>query len=846
MYSCQNCSAALRFDPNTQRMICDHCGSSFEPSAVKDTDAAEEEDVFEAHVFRCPQCGGEIVTYGEAAAGFCSYCGAPVMLESRISKLERPDYIIPFKVAKDRLKSIYKKYSAKAFFAPKEMKTPEYLENFRGIYMPYWVYFSDEGTNGNPDNVAVPAEKSYRRGNYIYTDHYLLNGSIEASFEGLSYDASSSFEDRVSEGVKPFVTKDTVPFSPAYMCGFFAETGDVGADVYEDEALDEAASYSRERFLSYPGFSGLAAEDVSNSQFHITPRGHKMALYPLWFLTYRNKDRVSYAVVNGQTGKAAADFPVDLKKYVIASLLLSLPLFVLFVIFPTIKADSMTCVAFLISIITGIVFSVQLKSIMKRETHEDDRGYEYKKKKSHGSSGGAGDFRWDKTENKNEYVRTRTKNDKKVVSKKGNLSSGTVIGFIIGFIIVFNILIDSVSFAGVGIFILIASFIAWIVNIFLHAKAKKLLLPDQYAVDIIFPAAVNLAAMVLYLMKIHNDTVYYCAATLIFCGEIMELMALIKLYNRLTTHPLPQNLSEHDRMKAEAGDEPYIEKLKDGQPDPNENHPFRAFLIIAGTLIIVISSFVFLDIKSNEAASKHADRIIAENKEEDTNPYINTSSGYTAYVSDKASLFSESEIKNIIRSMSDITEYCNAALFTVDDTEGYTTSQLAKRLCDENFGQASSTVFIIDMDNRQLYIYSGGSAYSVITSSRANDITGNVYRMASQERYAACAEAVFAQETALFKGKRIAQPMKFLSCAFLSFIMSFGIMYLITLTAGRIRKAGMNEVMSAAYINWKATGMNAKFIHQTRVYDPPSSSGGSGGGGSGGGGSSGGGGGHGF
>jgi hypothetical protein len=117
-----------------------------------------------------------------------------------------------------------------------------------------------------------------------------------------------------------------------------------------------------------------------------------MALYPLWFLTYRNKDRVSYAVVNGQTGKAAADFPVDLKKYVIASLLLSLPLFVLFVIFPTIKADSMTCVAFLISIITGIVFSVQLKSIMKRETHEDDRGYKYKKKKSHGSSGGAGDF----------------------------------------------------------------------------------------------------------------------------------------------------------------------------------------------------------------------------------------------------------------------------------------------------------------------------------------------------------------------------------------------------------------------------------------------------------------------
>lgn len=39
------------------------------------------------------------------------------------------------------------------------------------------------------------------------------------------------------------------------------------------------------------------------------------AMLPVWFLSYRNKDRVAYATVNGQTGKVAADIPVDSRKF---------------------------------------------------------------------------------------------------------------------------------------------------------------------------------------------------------------------------------------------------------------------------------------------------------------------------------------------------------------------------------------------------------------------------------------------------------------------------------------------------------------------------------------------------
>ncbi len=57
------------------------------------------------------------------------------------------------------------------------------------------------------------------------------------------------------------------------------------------------------------------------------------AMLPVWFLSYRNKDRVAYATVNGQTGKVAADIPVDRRKFLLGSFLLAIPVFLLLNLF---------------------------------------------------------------------------------------------------------------------------------------------------------------------------------------------------------------------------------------------------------------------------------------------------------------------------------------------------------------------------------------------------------------------------------------------------------------------------------------------------------------------------------
>ena len=228
--------------------------------------------------------------------------------------------------------------------------------------------------------------------------------------------------------------------------------------------------------------------------------------------------------------------------------------------------------------------------------------------------------------------------------------------------------------------------------------------------------------------------------------------------------------------------------------------------------------------------------------------YTNTETGYRAVVEDDAFLLTEEEAGKLILVMQEITAYGNAAFKTIDenftDAESY-----ARDYYQSRFGTDSGTLFLIDMDNRNIWIHSDGAVYKIITTAYANTITDNVYRYASNEDYFDCANEAFGQILSLLKGQKIAQPMKYISngllAAILALLLNFGLVSFFS----RLKKPGKKENIPRRFSYTRPT---AVFTHKTRVYDPVSSesggrSGGSGSGGGGGGGSrSGGGGGHSF
>ncbi len=380
MYQCPNCGGGLRFDIASQKLVCDHCQTQMAPYDFKESGGAEEETEFEVTKFICPQCGAEIVSSDNTAAAFCSFCGASTILDSRISQEKRPDGIIPFQLTKDDCVKAYTKLMKHSIFAPKELKDEKCIDGFRGIYMPYWVYHVVQ-----QGSLKLKGSKSHREGDYDITRYFSLTGELDASYDGITHDASTEFADDISESAAPYDVKKMQPFHPSYLSGFYADTEDVNPALYQREAVELATDLSTSTIEKCPEYRSYNPTIPPRNGVNALPtrlEPTQYAMFPVWFMSYRKKDRVSYVTINGQTGKIAADIPIDEKRYGIGSLLLAIPIFLLLNILFTMTASKALFMTSILTIITAIMAMVESHTMKKKEQGAYDKGKKgYRKRK---------------------------------------------------------------------------------------------------------------------------------------------------------------------------------------------------------------------------------------------------------------------------------------------------------------------------------------------------------------------------------------------------------------------------------------------------------------------------------
>ena len=234
--------------------------------------------------------------------------------------------------------------------------------------------------------------------------------------------------------------------------------------------------------------------------------------------------------------------------------------------------------------------------------------------------------------------------------------------------------------------------------------------------------------------------------------------------------------------------------------------------------------------------------------------YVNKETNYQVIVEDDANLLSQLELYKLQEEIIDLTKFGNVAFKTINENSS-SSAFYASNYYHKTFGTKSGTLFLIDMDNREIYIFSDGNNYKTITSNKANIITDNVYKYASKEQYYECASKTFEQINSLLRGQKIREPMRYISNIFVSFVFAFFINFCVVLYNTKLKKAKDKEILSNCNIKFNINNINAIKTGQRRVYSPSSSSssgsggssgysGGSSFGGGGGGSSSGGGGGH--
>lgn len=515
MYQCPNCSGNMKFYIPSQMLRCDYCETEMDPYAFHKEKDAEESTYFDVTVFTCPQCGGELLSTENEATAFCSFCGASNILTSRLSTEKRPTYIVPFQKTKEDCKKAFAKMMKGAIYAPKELKDPDRIDGFRGIYMPYWFYnISQQGP------ADIKASKTYRRGDYMISDYYDLSCEIDGEYNGIPYDGSSSFADNLSQAIAPYDVRKAKAFSPAFLSGFYADTADVDKELYRTDALEIATDTTYDKLKKTPEFKGFslqASDDTMAKAYAINSRCASIdsAMLPVWFLSYRKGDRVAYATVNGQTGKVAADLPIDSKKYLFGSVLTAIPIFILLNMFFTVIPSVALIFSMVLAVVALILYSVELSQIKRKDAGTDDKGLMSKKQ-------------FDESQPVEKKKKKQKKNSALGIFIIIVFFANTMVPLIVTMITLFAKYLWVAALAG-GI----------AASIVIGNNLKGLQLSKKRYGYIGAIASIIISTLVLVLNPV-ADAIYYAGVIVSIIAIFFSISDLIYYYNILATRRLPQ------------------------------------------------------------------------------------------------------------------------------------------------------------------------------------------------------------------------------------------------------------------------------------------------------------------
>ena len=391
--------------------------------------------------------------------------------------------------------------------------------------MPYWLY--DMGYNGQ---VTLTAEHSHRRGDYIFTEHYNCTCYVDSFFGGISYDASANFDDYFSSGIAPFNVRELVGFQTSYLSGFYADMQDVDYGVYVEPARDFTRDQIYKEIENRKYFTGATLNPASKKT--ISPqlstrngKGTELAFFPVWFLAYRNNDRVAYAVVNGQNGNIVSDLPVDNKKFLLFSLITALPIYAILLLLPTMTPKMLMCVSLVLALICTLMLNSTVSRVRARDTRSEDLGFLSRNNKL-GYAEAVG----------------KLKNSGKTVTGSPKKSSKVGIVVMVYFFISFGaaLIPAIINFTNPLMLSVILAAVIMFASIYGISKSKGASGGMKLMISYICTAAVSLVGALVVLANPSEDLIYYGGVVLLLAAIVLGQLFALTEYNMLTTRPLPQ------------------------------------------------------------------------------------------------------------------------------------------------------------------------------------------------------------------------------------------------------------------------------------------------------------------
>lgn len=300
LFKCKNCGGNVVFDPDRETMYCPHC------------EGEESQDVLQGgSLTQCVNCGAPLQVGEYTSASKCEHCGSYLVFNERVEGVYEPHLVLPFKVSRKKAVEAMNKEFGKRVFTPAGFLSSKSLEKMQGIYVPFWLYDYDADYNFEGEGTKV---RSWRSGDteYVETSYYEVVRRMEASFDKVPVDASFAMDDGVMDLMEPYDYQKLTAFNPKYMSGFYGEVYNQPAPELEGRAQVKVRNSSEE--LMQGSLSGYSTMKARRKDLHLQRNGVSYALMPVWEYLYQYQGKTYQFHVNGQTGKVVGKTPVSRQK----------------------------------------------------------------------------------------------------------------------------------------------------------------------------------------------------------------------------------------------------------------------------------------------------------------------------------------------------------------------------------------------------------------------------------------------------------------------------------------------------------------------------------------------------
>lgn len=332
---CVNCGGNLYFSPKSHDLFCENCKTHTEivcdkmleyHDLNKKPDASKEykQYVEQNKVFKCPNCGANVVLNKFEISQICPYCSTSLVIDDKKNYGLKPDAIIPFEFDENEASERFAKAVKKRFFAPRKFKKQLPENQITGIYIPSFGF--NASTESKYDGKLYNETTVRDSDGHTHTErHYFhISGDLKSDYKDVMVECSSHITQTQLKGFLPFRFSDKKPFNNSFILGYSVEQYDKEIndciDLYHKE-LDDLIKHDILRKYRYDGVSYL---NIKTERSNETYQYQILPVYKFEY-DYKNKKYVTY--MNGQTGRVDDNVPKS--KLKIAMVIILALLFVL-------------------------------------------------------------------------------------------------------------------------------------------------------------------------------------------------------------------------------------------------------------------------------------------------------------------------------------------------------------------------------------------------------------------------------------------------------------------------------------------------------------------------------------